>query len=479
MSHHTDVRGGPSPLPYRWTILGVATFTQAASCFFVQGIGAMAVPLQNALDLSTAQLGLLLSASQLVPLVGLLVAGELLDRYGERWVVGIGAGVVAAGLLAGSLAQGYASLLVVLLVVGAGYSAIQPGGSKSVAAWFEPSRLGFAMGVRQAGLPLGGAVAVAVLPLVAAASGWRVAVLVGGLVALAGAVAFTVLYRRPPGAVAKRPAGSATTAAPVTAAPITAAPVAAEAPAPVSAPLRDRLRLLREPAMAKALLSGTAMVSVHSGIGVLGALYLHDVTGLGAGAAGAVLVAAQMAGMLGRIGLAAWSDRSRAGRYRPVLASMVAAAAALVALATPLGGHPLAAAALFAWLGFFGIGWYGPWVAHLAEAAPPGRTGFALGLVMAVNQVAVILAPPALGLLRDTTGGYTAAWSALAAAAAGTVAVTARGGKRRGPDGSRPGRPHLGPGTDDDAGAGANAGAGAGAGAGASLVGGAAPRSAV
>ncbi|MFB7383844.1 MFS transporter, partial [Kitasatospora purpeofusca] len=313
MSHHTDVPtdvpGGPSPLPYRWTILGVATFTQAAACFFVQGIGAMAVPLQNALDLSTAQLGLLLSASQLVPLVGLLVAGELLDRYGERWVVGIGAGVVAAGLLAGSLAQGYASLLVVLLVVGAGYSAIQPGGSKSVAAWFEPSRLGFAMGVRQAGLPLGGAVAVAVLPLVAAASGWRAAVLVGGLVALAGAVAFTVLYRRPPGTVAKR-----------SAAPAAAGPVPAPRSAPRSAPLMDRLRLLREPAMAKALLSGTAMVSVHSGIGVLGALYLHDVTGLGAAAAGTVLVAAQLAGMLGRIGLAAWSDRSRAGRYRPVLA---------------------------------------------------------------------------------------------------------------------------------------------------------------
>ncbi|KJY33940.1 hypothetical protein [Streptomyces sp. NRRL S-495] len=78
--------------------------------------------------------------------------------------------------------------------------------------------------------------------------------------------------------------------------------------------------------------------------------------------------------------------------------------------------------------------------------APPGRTGFALGLVMAVNQVAVILAPPALGLLRNTTGGCTAASSALAVATAGTVAVTARGGQRRGPDASRSGRPLLGPG---------------------------------
>ncbi|MDT0322276.1 MFS transporter, partial [Streptomyces millisiae] len=91
-------------------MLDVATFTQAAAGFFVGGIGALGVHLQRALDLSTAQLGLLVSAAQFVPLVGLLVAGELLDRYSERWVVGIGAGVVAVALGAGSLAPGYVEL---------------------------------------------------------------------------------------------------------------------------------------------------------------------------------------------------------------------------------------------------------------------------------------------------------------------------------------------------------------------------------
>ncbi|MFF2348227.1 MFS transporter [Kitasatospora sp. NPDC058115] len=423
MSHHpaapTALAAAPPAPGYRWVILGAATFTQAAACFFVQGIGAMAVPLQDALGLDATRLGLLLSASQLAPLVGLVVAGELLDRYGERWVVGLGAGIVAAALLAGSLAPGYGSLLAVLLVVGAGYSTIQPGGSKSVASWFEPGQRGFAMGVRQAGLPLGGALAVAVLPPLATAYGWRSALLAGGLVALAGAGAFAALHRRPPTGPAL---------------PGPRSPTAGPPPAGPAAAVVERLRLLREPALVRALLSGLAMVSVHSGLGVLGALYLHDATSLGAGAAGAVLVVSQLAGMLGRIGLAAWSDRSRAGRYRPVLTSMVAAVAGLLALATPLGHHPVGAAVLFTWLGFFGIGWYGPWVAHLAEAAPPGRTGLALGLVMAVNQVAVVLAPPALGLLRDTTrdgpyGGYTPAWVALAAVTALTAALTARPGR--------------------------------------------------
>lgn len=36
---------------HRWVILGVATFTQAAAAFFVQGIGAMSVHLQRDLEL--------------------------------------------------------------------------------------------------------------------------------------------------------------------------------------------------------------------------------------------------------------------------------------------------------------------------------------------------------------------------------------------------------------------------------------------
>lgn len=381
---------------YRWVVLGVATFTQAAAAFFVQGIGAMSVHLQRDLDLNTTRLGLLLSAAQLMPLTGLLVAGRLLDRHDERWVVGIGALVVAAALAAGSLAPGYVSLLAALLVVGAGYSTIQPGGSKSVASWFDASQRGLAMGIRQAGLPLGGVLSASALPALAAAFGWRSTLVAGAGVALAGAVAFLAFYRRPP----HRP------------------------PARAASPVR--LDLLREPYMKKVILSGTCLVSVHGGLGVLTVLYLHEVAAMDAAAAAAVYVAVQCAGALGRILLAAWSDRHKSGRYACVLACLAAVIAGMALLATPAGRSPAVACLLFVWLGFFGIGWYGPWVAYAADAAPPDRTGFALGLAMAVNQVAIILAPPALGLLTDVTGGFTAAWVLLAASAGLTLAATAR-----------------------------------------------------
>jgi predicted MFS family arabinose efflux permease len=391
---------------YRWVILGVATFTQAASGFFVQGIGAMGIHLQRDLSLSTAQLGLLLSAAQLVPLVGLLVAGELLDRYNERWVVGIGACVIAVSLGVGSTVQGYAPLLLVLLIVGAGYSTVQPGGSKSVASWFDTSQRGLAMGIRQAGLPLGGVFAAAVLPVLAAALGWRVTLMAGALVALLGAVAFMGVYHRPP--VRSLPQGSVS-----------------------RAPLGARLRLLREPSMVKIALSGVSLVSVHGGIGVLTVLYLHEVTAVGAGPAALILVAVQGAGAAGRICLAAWSDRSGSGRYTSVLICLVAVTAGMLALITPLGRTPVTACLLLVWLGFFGIGWYGPWVAHVAESAPPGRTGFVLGSAMAVNQIAIVLAPPGLGLLKDLTGSFTPVWALLSAMTLAALTITARGRKPR------------------------------------------------
>ncbi|MEO3749442.1 MFS transporter [Streptomyces sp. B6B3] len=413
---------------YRWVILGIATFTQAAAGFFVQGIGALGLQFQRDLGLSTTQLGLLVSAVQLVPLVGLLVAGELLDRYDERWIVGLGACVVAVGLGVGSLAPGYAWLLVVLLVVGAGYSTVQPGGSKSVASWFHASQRGLAMGVRQAGLPLGAALASAALPLLAEAHGWRAALVAGALVALLGAGVFTAFHRRPP----------------------EPAPVPAPVPAPEPAPgpgarrrdgrgsgLAGRLRMLREPAMVTIMLSGVSLISVQYGVGILTVLYLHDVASVGAGTAALVLVAAQGAGVLGRIGLAAWSDRGGsggsggAGRYPTVMLCMVAAIAGTGVLMTPAGRAPVVACVVLVGLGFFGFGWYGPWVAYVAESAPPGRTGFALGLAMSVNQTAIILVPPVLGLLRDLTGSFAPAWGLLAAMTAVALIITAPAERRR------------------------------------------------
>src|SRR5260221_10386220 len=175
-----------SKYDYRWIVLVAATIAQAAASFVMQGLGVLAGFLQQAFQLSSSEVGLLIAASAAAPVFALPIVGDLLDRQSERAIVGLGAAILAAGLVFSILAPNFAVLLVCLFIVGAGYSTTQPGGSKSVTTWFRGGQLGLAMGIRQAGLPLGGAAAAAILPIIASFWGWRLAFAIGAAVALSG-----------------------------------------------------------------------------------------------------------------------------------------------------------------------------------------------------------------------------------------------------------------------------------------------------
>ncbi len=398
----------PPRTAYRWVVLTAATSAQATASFAMLGLAAVAGFLQRDFALSAAETGLLITASYAAPLFSLLFVGDLLDRKSERLIIGIGAAIGAAGFLLAAIASSYGILLAWLFVAGLGYSSTQPGGSKSVSAWFRGDRLGLAMGIRQAGLPLGGALAAAILPAVAAAWNWRAAFVAGALAALGGGLAFALLYRPP-----QDQGTEAAEAAPQKRTALTAASVAA---------------LIRQKWMRNAIVAGLALVSAQYGILTWLMLYLRDAAKIPLTHGAFFLALAQFAGAAGRIGLAAWSDRAPERRFRLLALCMIAVAAGVLILlfVAPRTPEP-ALALLAAWLGFFGLGWYGPWVAYLAEAAPADKVGLTIGAAMAVNQLGIIGAPPLLGLVHDLSGGYTALWVCVVAALAVAYALTGLG----------------------------------------------------
>ena len=110
--------------------------------------------------------------------------------------------------------------------------------------------------------------------------------------------------------------------------------------------------------------------------------------------------------------------------HRLLLVESLVAAGVLLLVFVPQQTPEPVLAVLAAWLGFFGLGWYGPWVAYLAETAPADQVGLTLGAAMAINQIGIIGAPPLLGLVHDLSGGYTALWGAVVAALAAAYALT-------------------------------------------------------
>lgn len=376
---------------YRWVILAVATFAQASACFFVQGFGAVALNVQSEMGLSNWQIGTLVSAAQLIPLFGLLIAGELLDRYSERFVVGVGTVIVGVSLCCAALANSYTELLMILVLLGFGYSTAQPGGSKSVSNWFQGSQLGFAMGIRQAGLPLGGAMAALLLPFFASQYSVQTAFLVGGLVALFGAILFVLLYKKPEisQGIERKKINLKLAAV-------------------------SRLSMVTEPAMRKIMVSGASLTASQYAISVFLVLYLYTSVGLDRSTATMMFFVVLGAGIVGRVVLAAWSDHCESGRYYPVMTCLGAVAAILMLLPFLNTKNLLMLSVFMAFTGFFAYGWYGPWVAYIAETAPADRKGFALGMAMTANQLSVVLIPPIIGLSRDSLGTYAYGWGTLA-----------------------------------------------------------------
>jgi predicted MFS family arabinose efflux permease len=396
----TPYAASPPKPTYRWVVLAAATAAQLTASFAMLGLAALAGFIQRDFHLTAAETGLLFTAGYAAPTLSLLFVGDLLDRKSERLIIGVGAVILAAALLLAATGSGYGALLAWLVVAGLGYSTTQPGGSKSVSAWFRGDRLGLAMGIRQAGLPLGGAIAAAILPAVAARWGWRPAFVAGAAVALAGGLAFALIYHPPrdgADAADRRAAVSFSVVA----------------------------GLLRESWMRNAMVAGIALVSAQYGILTWLMLYLRDHAHIALTRGGWFLFLAQAVGAAGRITLAAWSDRAPAARFRLLTASMIAVGAGLlVLLFVPPGTPETLLALLAAWLGFFGLGWYGPWVAYLAETSPADKVGLTLGAAMAVNQLGIIAAPPLLGLVHDLTGGYAALWAAIVVLLAVAYALT-------------------------------------------------------
>ncbi len=391
----------------RWGILALILTVQTFANVGPMGLPAIAPLIRQDLGLSLTQAGSFISAYYVGPILMSLPAGWLADRWGILRTMVTGAVVIALGLAAAGWAGSFPVLIVFMILAGVGYGLLNPTSTKAVIAWFPLAQRATALGLKQTGLPFGGAVGAAVLPPLALAIGWRNAlILSAGGVALLG-LATLFLYRDPADLPRTTP-GS---------------------PAPsIWSVLRNRDLWM----VAVATLIFAAMQTVWMSFLVL---YLKDVVGLPVVAAASYLASAQVTGMVGRVAFGLLSDRTFAGGRRIVLviAGIGSGLCSLVMAGVGPGSSPWLLSALALTFGFVGIGWNGVQHTLMAELAGAGAAGTAVGLGLAVSSVGVTLGPPTFGLLVERVGGYRLPWVALAVSMAGALILLGfvREGRRR------------------------------------------------
>ena len=138
-------------------------------------------------DLSLAALGLVLTAYILGQGLSLVWFGVAVDRWGGRIPTVCGTFVATGGLLAAAFAPSVALLVPALFVAGIGAAVIPITSMGAIFTAFPSTRRGWALGVRQTGVPMAGIIGAFLMPALEATGGVRLALLVcAGAVGLFG-----------------------------------------------------------------------------------------------------------------------------------------------------------------------------------------------------------------------------------------------------------------------------------------------------
>jgi predicted MFS family arabinose efflux permease len=379
---------------YRFAVLALIMGVQTAGNLGALGLPALAPLIRADLGLTRQEAGSFISAFYVGSVLTSFPAGWLADRVGVRWTL-----VAAQGLTGGcfglmALAPGYGGLMAAVLLAGVAFGAVNPTSTKGVLVWFPAKSRATVVGIKQAGFPLGGALGALLLPRLASGLGWRGAVAIAAAAIGLSALAAGVGYREPP-----RPLDPAAPGAGAGAGPRMAAVLGSRGVWLVSL---------------ATMLFAAVQVSWISYL----PLYLAEVAGLTAVAAGAVLGQAQVAGALGRVSFGVLSDRLFGGRRLIVLVLAGAATAALCVATARVGSTTpvVTLSALALAFGLTGIGWNGVHHTLVAEMAGRDSAATAVGLCLAVSSIGVIIGAPLFGLAADRLRVYDWGWYALAAA---------------------------------------------------------------
>jgi len=381
----------------RWAILALIMGAQTMANVGPLGIPAIAPLIRDSLGLSMTQAGSFLSAYYVGAALMSLPAGWMADRWGVASTMVAGQAVIALGLFAVSGSVSFAALIAIMILAGTGYGMLNPTTAKAVMSWFPRRQRATVVGLKQVGLPLGGAVGALLMPPLALWMGWRVAVaLPASLIALLAGLTW-LFYRDPPRSELETPA---------------------QQQGSMRAVLRNRDLWL----VSTTTLVFAGMQTVWMAFLVL---YLQETVRVPLVTAAGYLVMAQVTGMIGRVAFGLLSDRHFGGRRRIVLviAGVGSTVCSLLMAATGPGTSAWLLAPLALCFGFFGIGWNGVQHTLMAELAGPRAAGTALGLGLAVSSLGVSVWPPLFGLLVERAGGFGVPWTVLGLAMAGALCL--------------------------------------------------------
>ena len=369
-------------------LLAVMTLAHAVSAFCNLSIPPLTPFLRDELNLTHAEVGLLMSFIYIGVVSSSLFFGWLTDLLGERRALTLGLGIQGVFMIGFAWVHAFFLGGVLLLLSGIGYSSVNPATTKGVMRWFPPQGRATAMGVKQTGIPLGGILASSVLPALALAFGWRVSVTLVSVATLVSILAIRACIPMAP-PLQDQPAGTRW------------------------AQLREVLsnRSILALSVMGIFLAGAQLAIITHLVLFLKKEYLFSTV-----LAGLCLAVIQAGGIAGRIGWGLVSDFLARGRRKMILV-LIGVIAILQLFILGRIGPDIPGSLLVLFLAILGsttIGYHGVLFGLMGEIVRKEVVGLATGFSLTITFLGIVLYPPLFGHLVDRWGSYSPAWDMLA-----------------------------------------------------------------
>ncbi|HKB54676.1 MAG TPA: MFS transporter [Ramlibacter sp.] len=372
-----------------WAPLSITLAIQAMVSMALLTLPAIAPKVAGAVGISAVYIGLYIAVAYAGAMAASLASGAAVARYGPIRASQVALLVCAAGLVLCAI-PAVPAIAAGAFLVGLGYGPVTPASSHLLARTTPPHRMSLVFSVKQTGVPVGGALAGAIVPGLQELTGWQQALL---LVAVANVLCAVISQ-----------------------------PLRAEFDADRDPTRRMALGHLLEPVHLVLSLPALRMLASCSFVFSLAQLslttylvtYLTDSLAYGLVAAGLVLSVSQVGAVLGRVLWGYVSDRWLGARR---MLAALSALMAVSALATALLYRSMPGVVVLAVLFIFGasaIGWNGVYLAEVARQAPEGKAGMATGGTLAMTFMGVVLGPPLFGALCALFGSYRGGFAMLA-----------------------------------------------------------------
>ncbi|MCF3935699.1 MFS transporter [Acuticoccus sp. M5D2P5] len=390
--------------PPLWAVaLATTSALQINASMLDQGLAIIAPLITAELGIAPERVGMLSTASAAGVVLFLVFGAPFIARFGAVRMLQFGA-LLAAGGAALATSAFWPALLLAAFLIGVGYGPTPPAGSRILAATAPPRHRTLVFSIKQSGAPLGGAIAAMLLAPIAAAYGWRVALMTAIAVSVVAALSIQPLRMR------LDPPAHGGAALPLFATRNLAAPFTTLAADP-------RVFAIARLAFSLAL--------VQSCLFSFSVTYLSTARGLALAEAGMAHAILLVAGASARILLGWLADRTGTPSanlvIQAVIAAVLVAGYGLLPVGTPLA---LVGAVTF-FLGFSAASWNGIFMAEIARMTPPDRIAEATSGGALVAFLGYLIGPVTFSLLVSSFGDYQWPFAIFGAQLLANAALTA------------------------------------------------------